>query len=137
MRRYAAFDQIIEVEFRAFPAVWWLLAGFEVRIGDQVFHPRLDHAGFFAHPITEFYLVADGRLIHGMVRGVGHWLFLSKKRYSLVVGMSELARDTQRMRGWQSSYLAAVIVCALLLLAVVGFLTGGLAVWDHFHPVVP
>ena len=134
MRRYAAFDQTIEVEVRAFPAAGWLLAGFEVRVDGQVFHPRLDRTGFFAQPLTEFYVVADGRLLPGMVRGIGHWFFLRNKRYSLVVGLSELARDTQRVRGWLPACLVALALWTLFALAVFGALTGGWIVWKHLHP---
>ena len=134
MRRYTAFDQIIEVEFRAFPVVWWLFAGFEVRVDGQVFHPKLDRAGFFAHPITEFYVVNDGQLIPGMVRGVGRWFFVRKKRYSLVVGLSELARETQPMRGWLPACLAALAWWIVILLAVFGAFTACLMVWVRLHP---
>ena len=121
MRRYAAFDQTIEVEVRAFPAAGWLLAGFEVRVDGQVFHPRLDRTGFFAHPVTEFYVVGfDGQMVSGMVRGIGHWFFLRKKRYSLVVGLSELARDTQRVRGWLLACLVALALWVMFALAVFG-----------------
>ena len=134
MRRYNAFDQIIEVEVRAFPVVWWLLAGFEVRVNGQVFHPRLDAAGFFAHPITEFYVITEGQLIPGMVRGVGHWFSLRKKRYSLVVGMSELGRDTQFVHGWLPACLVALALWAVLLLAAFGAFVAGWMVWTRFHP---
>ncbi len=134
MRRYAAFDQTIEVEVRAFPATGWLLAGFEVRVDGQVFHPRLDRTGFFAHPLTEFYVVDDrGRMVPGMVRGVGHWFFLRKKRYSLVVGMSELARDTQRVRGWLPACLAAFTLWTLLALAAFGAFVAGWWGWENSH----
>lgn len=134
MRRYAAFDQTIEVEVRAFPAAGWLLAGFEVRVDGQVFHPRLDRAGFFAHPLTEFYVVdGDGQMVSGMVRGVGHWFFLRKKRYSLVVGMSELARDTQGVRGWLPACLVALALWTLLALAAWGAVVVGWMAWSHFH----
>ena len=135
MRRYAAFDQTIEVEVRAFPAAGWLLAGFEVRVDGQVFHPRLDRTGFFAHPLTEFYVVSDdGRMVPGMVRGVGHWFFLRKKRYSLVVGLSELARDTQRVRGWLPACLVALALWTLLALAAFGAAVVGWMAWLHFYP---
>ena len=134
MRRYAAFDQTIEVEVRAFPTAGWLLAGFEVRVDGQVFHPRLDRTGFFAHPLTEFYVVDDeGRMMSGMVRGVGHWFFLRKKRYSLVVGMSELARDTQRVRGWLPACLVALALWTLFALAAWGAFVVGWMTWSHFH----
>ena len=134
MRRYAAFDQTIEVEVRAFPAAGWLLAGFEVRVDGQVFHPRLDRTGFFAHPLTEFYVVGDdGRLVPGMVRGVGHWFFLRKKRYSLVVGLSELARDTQRVRGWLPACLVALGLWAAGALAAFGASVAGWMAWSHLH----
>ena len=133
MRRYAAFDQIIEVEFRAFPVVWWLFAGFEVRVDGQVFHPKLNRAGFFAHPITEFYVVNDGQIVPGMVRGVGRWFFVRKKRYSLVVGMSELARETQPMRGWLPACLAALALWTVLGLAVFGAGVAGWIAWSHFQ----
>ncbi len=135
MRRYAAFDQLIEVEFCAFPVVWWLFAGFEVRVGGQVFHPRLDRAGFFAHPITEFHVWNDGQLIPGMVRGVGHWFFVRNKRYSVVVGLSELARDTQSMRGWVPACLAALAVWTMVLLAVFGAMMAGWMLWHRFYLV--
>lgn len=134
MRHYTAFDQPIEVEVRAFPVVWWMLAGFEVRVNGQVFHPRLDRAGFFAHPITEFHVLTDGQLIPGMVRGVGHWFFVRNKRYSLVVGMSELARDTQPVQGWLPACFVALILWAVLLLAIFGALIAGWMAWNHFHP---
>ena len=137
MRRYTAFDQTIEVEFRAFPVVWWLLVGFEVRVDGQVFHPKLDRAGFFAHPITEFYVVNDGRPIPGMVRGVGRWFFVRRKRYSLVVGMSELARETQPMRGWLPACCAALALWTALALALFGAGVAGWAAWSHFHPGLP
>ncbi len=133
MRRYTAFDQIIEVDFRAFPVVWWLFAGFEVRVDGQVFHPKLDRAGFFAHPITEFYVVNDGQLIPGMVRGVGRWYFVRKKRYSLVVGLSELARETQPMRGWLPACFAALALWTVLGLAVFGAGVAGWIAWSHFQ----
>ena len=133
MRQYTAFDQTIEVEVRAFPAVWWLCAGFEVRVDGQVFHPRLDGTAFFAHPITEFCVLYDGQLIPGMVRGVGHWFFLRKKRYSLVVGMSELARDTQSVRGWLLACLVALAVWTVLALAAFGAAVAGWIVWSRFH----
>ena len=134
MRSYPAFDQIIEVEFRAFPALWWLAAGFEVRIGERVFHPQLDRLVFFGHPFTEFDLYVDGKRLPGMVRGVGHWFFLRKKRYSLVVGLSELARDTQTLRGWPLAYLATVAVWTVLALAALGAVLGYLVArfwWFH------
>ena len=135
MRRYAAFDQTIEVEVRAFPAAGWLLAGFEVRVDGQVFHPRLDRTGFFAHPLTEFYVFGDdGRLVPGMVRGVGHWFFVRKKRYSLVVGLSELARDTQRVRGWLPACLVALGIWTLCALATLGVFVAGWVAWSHFRP---
>ena len=134
MRLYTAFDQTIEVEVRAFPAAWWLLVGFEVRVNGQVFHPRLDRTGFFIHPITEFHVVTDGQLIPGMVRGIGHWFFVRNKRYSLVVGLSEIARDTQAVRGWLPACLAALIVWTVLLLAGFGALVAGWMGWDHLHP---
>ncbi len=134
MRRYSAFDQTIVVEIRAFPAVWWLFAGFEVRIGDNVFHPRLDRVAFFAHPITEFYVVTDTQIIPGMVRGVGHWFSLRKKRYSLVVGMSELARDTQLIRGWVPACLVALALWTVVLFAVFGAFVAGWMAWARFHP---
>ena len=134
MRRYIAFDQIIEVEFRAFPVVWWLFAGFEVRVDGQVFHPKLDRAGFFSHPITEFYVVNGGQLIPGMVRGVGRWYFVRRKRYSLVVGLSELARETQPMRGWLPACFAALALWIVLGLAVFGACVAGWVVWNQFHP---
>ncbi len=134
MRRYSAFDQTIEVEVRTFPVVWWLLVGFEVRINGQVFHPRLDRAGFFAHPVTEFSIVGDGQLVAGMVRGVGHWFTLRHKRYSLVVGLSELARDTQPVRGWLPACLAALAVWTTLALAAVGAGALGWIAWRSLHP---
>lgn len=134
MRRYAAFDQPIEIEVRAFPAVWWLCTGFEVRVNGQVFHPRLDRTGFFAHPITEFYVVTDEQVIPGMVRGIGHWFSLRKKRYSLVVGMSELARDTQPIQGWMLSCLVALAVWTVLLFAAFGAFIVGWMAWARFHP---
>ena len=137
MRRYTAFDQPIEVEVRAFPVVWWLFAGFEVRVNGQVFHPRLDRAGFFVHPITEFYVVTDEQIIPGMVRGIGHWFSLRKKRYSLVVGMSELARDTQPINGWVPACLVAMGLWMVFLLAVFGGLIAGWLVWTHLHPAYP
>ena len=137
MRQYTAFDQTIEVEVRAFPAVWWLFTGFEVRVNGQLFHPHLDRAGFFAHPITEFYVVTDTQIIPGMVRGVGHWFSLRKKRYSLVVGMSELARETQPMRGWLPACLAALALWTVLGLAVFGACVAGWIAWGHFQAVGP
>ena len=137
MRRYTAFDQTIEVEFRAFPMFWWLLTGFEVRVDGQVFHPRLDGAGFFAHPITEFYVLYDGQPVPGMVRGVGRWYSLRKKRYSLVVGMSELARETQPMRGWLPACLAALALWTILALALFGAGVAGWMAWQRFHPGGP
>ena len=136
MRLYTAFDQPIEVEVRAFPVVWWMLTGFEVRVNGQVFHPRLDSAGFFAHPITEFYVVTDTQIIPGMVRGVGHWFFVRKKRYSLVVGMSELARDTQPVQGWQAACLVSTGLWIMLLLAAFGALAAGWMVWERFYPSI-
>lgn len=134
MRRYAAFHQTIEVEVRAFPATGWLLAGFEVRVDGQVFHPRLDRAGFFTHPLTEFYVVGDdGRMVPGMVRGIGHWFFLRKKRYSLVVGMSELARDTQRVRGWLPACFVALALGMVLVLAALGAFVAGWWWWNFYH----
>ncbi len=136
MRRYAAFDQTIEVEVRAFPAAGWLLAGFEVRVDGQVFHPRLDRTGFFAHPLTEFYVFdEEGRMLPGMVRGVGHWFFLCKKRYSLVVGMSELARDTQRVRGWLPACLIALVLWMLLALAALGAFVASRWGWEFCRGV--
>ncbi len=134
MRRYTAFDQTIEVEVRAFPAVWWLFAGFEVHVNGRAFYPRLDRAGFFAHPITEFYVPYNGQLVPGMMRGIGHWFSLRKKRYSLVVGMSELARDTQPIQGWLSACLAALAVWTVLLFALFGAVVAGWMVWSRFHP---
>ena len=137
MRRYTAFAQVIEVEFRAFPVLWCLFTGFEVRVDGQVFHPRLDCAAFFAHPVTEFYVLNDGQLVPGMVRGVGHWFSLRKKRYSLVVGMSELARETQPMRGWLLACFAAVVLWIIVLLAVFGTCVAGWMAWNHFHLGLP
>lgn len=135
MRRYPAFDQTIEVVVRAFPSTGWLLAGFEVRVDGQVFHPRLDRTGFFAQPLTEFYVVGDeGQMVPGMVRGIGHWFFVRTKRYSLVVGMSELARDTQRVRGWLPACLVALTLWTALALAAFGAFVVGWMVWGRFHP---
>lgn len=134
MRRHTAFDQTIEVEVRAFPVAWWLLVGFEVRVDGQVFHPRLDRAGFFAHPVTEFYMVGDGRLVSGMVRGVGHWFTFRKKRYSLVVGMAELARETQPVRGWLPACLVALLVWTTIAFAIFGAGIVGLMWWESLHP---
>lgn len=137
MRCYTAFDQPIEVGVRAFPAVWWLCIGFEVRVNGQVFHPRLDRTGFFAHPITEFHVVTDEQIIPGMVRGIGHWFSLRKKRYSLVVGMSELARDTQPIQGWLLACLVAAVLWMVLLFAVFGAFVAGWMVWTRLHPAYP
>ena len=137
MRRHTAFGQTIEVEFRAFPVLWWLFAGFEVHVDGQVFHPRMDRAGFFSQPVTEFYLIADGKLIPGMVRGVGNRFFLRKKRYSLVVGLSELARETQPMRGWAPACVVGLLLWTLFLLAFFGACAAGWMAWGQFHAARP
>ena len=134
MRSYPAFDQVVHVEYRAFPELLWLGAGFEVRIGNRIFRPQSKRPRIFGRPWTAFELEYRGKPVRGMVRGVrSSWLQIHE-RYSFVVGHSELARENQRMRGWLLHCLAVLVVWLVAALLVVAIGIAGLTAWMHLHP---
>lgn len=118
MRSYSAYDQPITVRCRALPSFLWLAAGFEVRVGQHLFKPGPGWPLIFGQAWTAFYFDRDGRRVTGLVRGVrSNWLH-SRQRYSLVVGLSELARDTEPVQGWPLTWLAVGLLGALGLLVI-------------------
>ena len=133
MRSYPAFDQIVHVEYRAFPSLLWLGAGFEVRIGERVFSAAPARPRIFGRPWTAFELEYRGQLIRGMVRGVRSTRFQTGERYSFVVGHSELARETQTMRGWLLHFVAMLVLWAVLIVGVGGIGFAVVMAWRHLH----
>ncbi len=117
MRRYSAFDKTIEVEYRALPTLLWLGVGFEVHVGDRVFHAPPRRLTFFGHAVTGFEVTYRGGRVAGMVRGVGSRWSVFRKRYSVVVGLSELGRETQTLRGWLPCVLMMALLYAVVALA--------------------
>ena len=134
MRSYPAFDQIVHVEYRAYPELLWLGAGFEVRIGDRVFRADSARPRIFGRPWTTFELEYQGKRVRGMVRGVRCSSLQIHERYSFVVGHSELARETQLMRGWLLHYVAVLALWTVLILGVSGIGFAALVAWGHLHP---
>ena len=131
MRSYTSHGQTIEVEFQPFGAFLWLLAGFVVRVGGRTFYPKPTRTALTT--ATEFDFDADGQRVSGVVRSLSPMWFLPRMRYGVFISESEVARDVQTLRRWYFSYLAWGVCFGVILLALVGVVTLGVAIIKFLH----
>ena len=133
MATYPFNGRTIEVEFVAFRAFLWLLAGFVVRVGDRSFWPHPTGVRFSTS--TEFELLVDGQHLEGSVRSLGPMWFRPGISCSIVVAGKEIARDFLPLRHWLQSYLAWGLVLCAVILASVGAVVIAALVWKATHAI--
>jgi hypothetical protein len=120
MRTYTAHGKKIEVIPRLFGVFLWIGFGFEVRIGDRVFLPKMDRFSWLTS--TEFDFEADGQRIAGRVRLLAPIWLLPRARYSVAVADTVIASDTQTIARWPLMYFGWLLVGLILALMLTGTL---------------
>lgn len=126
MRSYISHGQTIDVEFRPFGAFLWLVAGFVVRVGSRTFYPRLTRIRLTTE--TEFDFDVDGRRVTGVVRSLNP-MWLLRKRYVVIIGDCEVARDIQILQRWYLSFISWGVAFIFFLFTLIGVIY----VWSYFR----
>ena len=121
MRTYTSHGKTIEVTPRLFGIFLWIGFGFEVRIGDRIFLPKMDRFSWLTS--TEFEFDADGKRVTGIVRLLAPIWFLPRARYSVTVSDAVIASDTQTLARWPLMYFGWLLVGMIVMLIVIGLLT--------------
>ncbi len=118
MKSYEWNGHVINVEFKAMSATFWLGGGLVVTVGQRKFYPQLD--GFSRKAATEFFIHDNGSVLHGVVQATGTALFGFGVKYSISIEDQKITSDSQHVQGWYLSCLSVSIFFVVMILAALG-----------------